>query len=43
MHMKISLRPAIGAENRDGQFQWIKDNIPMRWDRDLNKLVEAEV
>lgn len=41
--MKISLRPAIGAENRDGQFQWIKDNIPMRWDRDLNKLVEAEV
>lgn len=41
--MKISLRPAIGAENRDGQFQWIKDNIPMRWDRDLNKLVEAEI
>lgn len=41
--MKISLRPAIGAENRDGQFQWIKDNVPMRWDRDLNKLVEAEV
>ena len=41
--MKISLRPAIGAENRDGQFQWIIDNVPMRWDRDLNKLVEAEV
>lgn len=41
--MKISLRPAIGAENRDGQFQWIKDNVPMRWDIDLNKLVEAEV
>ena len=41
--MKISLRPAIGAENRDGQFQWIKDNVPMRWDKELNKLVEAEV
>jgi len=41
--MKISLRPAIGAENRDGQFQWIKDNVPMRWDRDLNELVEAEI
>lgn len=42
-NMKISLRPAIGAENRDGQFQWIIDNIPMRWDSVLGELVEAEV
>lgn len=41
--MKISLRPAIGAENVDGRFQWIKDNIPMRWDRDAMTLVDAEV
>lgn len=41
--MKISLRPAIGAENVDGRFQWIKDNVPMRWDGELNRLVEAEV
>lgn len=41
--MKISLRPAIGAENTDGLFQWIKDNVPMRWDKDAQKLVEAEV
>lgn len=41
--MKISLRPAIGAENVDGGFQWIKDNVPMRWDKDAMKLVEAEV
>ncbi|MBR5174330.1 MAG: RES family NAD+ phosphorylase [Bacteroidales bacterium] len=41
--MKISLRPAIGAENVDGRFQWIKDNVPMRWDRDTMKLVETGV
>ena len=41
--MKISLRPAFGAENVDGRFLWIKDNIPMRWDRDAMTLVEAEV
>lgn len=41
--MKISLRPAIGAENVDGRFQWIKDNVPMRWDKDAMTLVDAEV
>lgn len=41
--MKISLRPAIGAENVEGRFQWIKDNVPMRWDKDAMTLVEAEV
>lgn len=41
--MKISLRPAIGAENIDGRFEYIKDNVPMRWDRDRMRLVEAEV
>ena len=41
--MKISLRPAIGAENTDGRFQWIKDNVPMRWDNDAHNLVEADV
>lgn len=41
--MKISLRPAIGAENTDGRFQWIKDNVPMRMDKESNKLVEAIV
>ena len=41
--MKISLRPAIGAENVEGRFQWIKDNVPMRWDMDAMTLVEAEV
>jgi len=41
--MKMSLRPAIGAENIDGRFQWIIDNVPMRMDRETGKLVEAEV
>lgn len=41
--MKISLRPAIGAENIDGRFEYIKDNVPMRWDRDRMRLVEMEV
>lgn len=39
--IKMSLRPAIGAENVDGWFQWIKDNVPMRWDRKKGKLVEV--
>ena len=30
--IKMSLRPAIGAENVDGKFEWIKDNVPMRMD-----------
>lgn len=42
-NMKISLRPAIGAENIDGRFEYIKDNVPMRWDKDTMSLVEAEV
>ena len=41
--MKMSLRPAIGAENIDGRFQWIIDNVPMRMDPETGKLVEAEV
>lgn len=41
--IKMSLRPAIGAENIDGRFQWIIDNVPMRMDPELGKLVEAEV
>ena len=41
--IKMSLRPAMGSENADGTFQWIKDNVPMKWDREANKLVVAEV
>lgn len=41
--IKMSLRPALGAENIDGRFEYIKDNIPMRWDRDKGELVEVEV
>ena len=39
--IKMSLRPAIGAVVMDGRFEYIKDNIPMKWDD--GKLVEAEV
>lgn len=42
-NMKMSLRPAIGAENIDGRFEYIKDNIPMRLDGKSGQLVEAEV
>ena len=41
--IKMSLRPALGSEIVDGPFQWIKDIVPMRWDKDTNRLVEAEV
>lgn len=41
--MKISLRPAIGAENIDGRFEYIVDNVPMRLDRDTRTLVEADI
>lgn len=41
--MKISLRPAIGAENTDGRFQWIKDNVPMRLDGNSGKLVKVKL
>ena len=42
-NIKMSLRPAIGAENIDGKFEWIVDNVPMRMDSDSCRLVEAEV
>ena len=42
-NIKMSLRPAVGAENIDGRFEYIKDNVPMRWDVDAGELVEAEV
>lgn len=42
-NVKIGLRPAIGAENVDGRFEFIVDNIPMRYDSKLGKLVEAEI
>ena len=42
-NMKISMCPAIGAENIDGHFEYIIDNIPMRLDRDSKKLVETKV
>ena len=41
--IKMSLRPAVGSENVDGSFQWIKDNIPMKWDKETGRLVEAEM
>ena len=41
--IKMSLRPAIGAENVDGRFQWIKDNVPMRMDWETGRLVKVEV
>lgn len=39
----MSLRPAIGAENVDGKFEWIKDNVPMRMDPERGVLVVAEI
>lgn len=41
--IKISLRPAIGAENIDGRFQYVIDNVPMRFDPESGKLVEVSV
>lgn len=42
-NVKISMRPAMGAENIDGRFEYIIDNIPMRLDRNTKGLVEVEV
>ena len=42
-NVKMSLRPAIGAENIDGRFEYIKDNVPMRMDPERGELVVAEV
>lgn len=40
-NIKISLRPAIGAENIDGQFEYIKDNVPLKLDKNSGLLVEV--
>lgn len=42
-NMKISLRPALGAENIDDRFEYIIDNIPKRVDKKSGQLVEVEV
>ncbi len=42
-NIKINLRPAIGAENIDGRFEYIYDNVPMRLDYEKGELVEVEV
>ena len=42
-NIKIGLRPAIGAENIDGRFEYIIDNVPMRLDHKSGKLVEVQV
>ena len=41
--VKMSLRPAFGAENIDGRFEYIKDNVPMKMDWESGKLVEIDV
>ena len=40
-NIKISLRQAIGAENIDGRFEYIKDNVPMKLDKNSGLLVEV--
>ena len=42
-NIKITLRPALGAENIDGRFEYIVDNIPKRFDRDTRKLVDTDI
>ena len=42
-NMKISLVPAFGANNIDGRFEYIVDNIPMRLDSKSHGLVEATI
>lgn len=39
--IKISLCPALGAENIDGRFQYIFNNVPMRFDPKNKKMVEV--
>lgn len=41
-NIKMSLRPAIGAENIDGRFEYIVDNVPMRLDSEKHELVETD-
>ncbi len=42
-NLKMSLRPAFGAENIDGRFEYIIDNVPKRLDKKSGQLVEVEV
>lgn len=42
-NIKMYLRPAIGAENIDGRFEYIVDNVPMRLDKESGLPVEAEI
>lgn len=42
-NVKMYLRPAFGAENIDGHFEYIVDNVPMRFDKESGQLVEAEL
>lgn len=42
-NIKISLRPAIGAENIDNKFEYIVDNIPKRINKETGELVQVEV
>ena len=42
-NIKISLRPAIGAENIDGRFEYIVDNVPMRINPENGQLVEVQI
>lgn len=39
-NIKISLRPAIGAENIDERFEYIVDNVPMRIDPQKHIMIE---
>lgn len=41
-NIKISLRPAIGAENIDGRFEYIIDNVPMKLDPVKMELIEVD-
>lgn len=40
-NIKMFLRPAFGAENIDGQFEYIVDNIPMKMDKDSGQFVKV--
>ena len=42
-NIKMYLRPAIGAENIDGRFEYIIDNVPMRMDKTSGRMVEAKI
>lgn len=42
-NFKVSLRPAIGAENIDGRFEYIYDNVPMRFDSKSGRMMEVMI